>query len=82
LANICILPAQENREVSDRDPHEYLPKCIATLGMQADQVLNSNLLPPTQAWKYGAGGFEDFVLARSSLISQTVRNLCDGKQPD
>src|ERR1017187_1262296 len=82
LANICILPAQENREISDSDPHEYLPQCIERLGRHVDQMLSSNLFPLPGDWRYGSGDFEDFVKARSSLISQTVRDLCDGKRPE
>jgi hypothetical protein len=82
LANICILPAQENREISDRDPHEYLPQCIGSLGSQAEQMLDSNLLPSPRAWTYDAGDFEGFVQTRSILISRTVRDLCDGARPE
>ena len=58
----------------------YLPECINALG--AHHVHASNLLPSQHRWRYGAGDFEEFVGVRSSLISETVRDLCDGKWPE
>jgi hypothetical protein len=81
LANICMLPAAENNEISDSDPHKYLPDCIRGLGSQAEKVFACNLLPSPQSLSYPAVNFEDLTQSRSRIISDFVHNLCDGQRP-
>jgi len=78
LANICMLPASENGEISDADPHQYLPQCAIKLGSHADEVFASNLLPSSHSLAYSSASLEDFTRSRSLLISHVVLNLCDG----
>ncbi len=80
LANICMLPAAENGKISDSDPHQYLPECAAGLGVHAEPVFASNLLPAPQ-FAYASASLEHFAEARSALISQLVHDLFSGKRP-
>jgi hypothetical protein len=48
LANMCMLPAAENNQISDADPHSYLPECAIGLEGNAERVFESNFLPSPQ----------------------------------
>ncbi len=81
LANICMLPASENNQISDSDPRKYLPACMAGLGSQAEQVFRSNFLPSPQELVYDTATFEEFCKARSLLLSAFIQQLCAGQKP-
>jgi hypothetical protein len=81
LANICMLPASENNKISDSDPHKYISACAQGLGSHADQVFTSNFMPLPQSFSYSTASFEEFVKARSALLSQFIRDLCAGHKP-
>ena len=78
LANICMLPAAENNEISDADPHGYLPQCYEALGDQNEAIFASNLLPSPQLFPYSTASYEDFLEARALLLSQEIHKLCSG----
>lgn len=78
IVNICILAASENNKISDRDPHEYLPECLATLGAEGDNVFASNLLPSPQSIDYATVSYEDFLDARAALLVSAMTRLCQG----
>jgi hypothetical protein len=80
LANICMLPAAENNSISDSDPHEYLPRCIESLGAQAQSVFASNFLPSPSEFAYSTAAFEQFAEARSGRLGQFIRRLCEGER--
>jgi hypothetical protein len=80
LANICMLPASENGQISDADPHQYILQCTRGLGAGAEEIFASNLLPSPQSFPYSSASLEDFTRNRSLLISQLVQNLCDGRE--
>lgn len=77
-ANICMLTASENKNVSNQDPHIYLPKCIKNLP-DANIVLSSNLFPDAEKFDYSKATYEEFINARASLIQELVVALCEGK---
>jgi hypothetical protein len=79
VANICMLAASENNQISDKNPLVYLPTCIAQLGDESDAVFASNLLPPPNEFDYSKSGYEKFLKARSKLIQIAVVELCHGK---
>jgi hypothetical protein len=81
LANICMLSADENNQISDSSPHQYLPKCIEGLGAQAEEVFASNFLPSPQIFTYSSATFGEFVTARAQLLSQFIQKLCTGVRP-
>ena len=81
LANICMLPAAENNEISDTDPHAYLPECAAGLSGNAERVFESNFLPSPRTFRYASAGFDQFSEARAKLIAPFVQKLCGGERP-
>ena len=81
LANICMLPAANNKEISDSDPDKYLTASIQGLGGQAEQVFASNFLPPSNAVDYSKADFPEFIKSRSTLLSQFIQSLCAGQRP-
>jgi hypothetical protein len=80
LANICMLPASENNEISDSDPHSYLLRCFEELGTHGAQVFSSNFLPSPSTLDYSNASFEQFTSARSKLIAESVQRIVDGER--
>lgn len=79
LMNICMLAASENNWISDRNPSEYIPELVASLGCEASEVLRANFLPDHMAVDYRTLPFEDFLAMRAELVHPVVVSLCDGK---
>lgn len=80
IANICMLAASENNEISDADPNEYLPRCIANLGAAAEDVFASNLLPAPGSLDYSKATYADFIAARAALAQTYAERLCAGER--
>ncbi len=78
-ANIVMLTATFNRDISDKAPSIYVPIYIKSLGNEADDVFASNLLPKPSEFDYVGGTYKDFVSARAKIITTFVTDLCDGK---
>lgn len=78
LANICMLAAAENNAVSDSDPKVYLPQIIAHHGSASEDVLHSNILPPSGSLEYSQASYADFIEGRSILIAEFITKLCNG----
>jgi hypothetical protein len=81
VANICMLAASENKAISDDDPQSYVPKYVVGLGVEADAVFESNLLPKPSAFQYSHASFSEFVTMRCQQIDELVGKLCDGQHP-
>ncbi len=75
LSNLCMLSASENNAVSDDDPSAYLPKCIAALGANANDVLASNFLPEISAFNYSNIDYRRFIEARGRILSAELARL-------
>jgi len=78
IINICMLTASENNSISDDDPKEYVPECVAKLGDSADAVFQSNLLPPPSDFDYTIRTYADFLASRSAIVSEYIARLCEG----
>tara|TARA_E500000318_G_scaffold80740_1_gene75940 strand:+ start:490 stop:2043 length:1554 start_codon:yes stop_codon:yes gene_type:complete len=78
FANICMLSAQENNSISDADPNVYLPEAIAKLGGRSADVFRSALMPDPEQIDYSVCSFDEFLSARSILLKEYIRELCDG----
>jgi hypothetical protein len=76
-----MLPAAENKEISDSNPNKYLATCIQGLGGQAEQVFASNFLPSPQTVDYSTANFPEFIKSRTTLLSQFIQSLCAGERP-
>ena len=78
VVNICMLTASENNNISDRDPHEYLPECVEKLRESATTVFTSNLLPAPDNFDFNEAGYRDFLSERSRLLYTYIEQLCEG----
>jgi hypothetical protein len=78
LINICMIAAAGNNAISDSDPNQYLPECVANLGTDADEVFSSNLLPSPSSFDYSKANYESFLKTRAKLIAQFAEDLCSG----
>jgi hypothetical protein len=78
LLNICLLPAAANNKISDKNPNEYLPQIAKDLGLAADAVFASNLLPTPSTFDYSTASYGEFLAARSVVLGQHVSRLCHG----
>jgi hypothetical protein len=78
LANICMLAAAENNLVSDADPQKYIPELILEKGLQADGILQSNVMPSATEFNYARSSYGDFLNARAAKMTDFISKLCDG----
>ncbi len=81
LANICMIAAAGNNAISDKNPNEYLPNLTRVLGVSADAIFASNLLPIPSAFDYSSADYETFLKQRISIIQAFVDSLCSGETP-
>lgn len=79
LANMCMLAASENNDISDDHPNEYLPKLAAKLGNDADAVFSSNYLPSPNSVDYSTLDYSDFLQMRAVLIMEDIARLAKGE---
>jgi hypothetical protein len=78
LMNICMLAASENKVISDQDPHAYIPTLIDRHAENADEVLESNLLPLSRSTDYASLTFHEFRERRASIAAAWLLRLCQG----
>jgi len=81
LVNICMIAAAGNNAISDNDPASYIPATVTNLGMNADAVFQSNMLPAPSSFDYSKASYEQFIDARIKLVAATVQTLCAGDHP-
>lgn len=73
IANICLLTASDNNQISDKAPHEYFPQIPETI--RAD-VFSRALI--SSEFQEGSKTFADFVKSRSELLAQKAGDLIRG----
>ena len=78
LINICMISAAANNEIGDTDPNLYLPECAKNLGVEADTVFESNLLPLPSDFDYSKATYDKFIKSRVNIIMAFITGLCDG----
>jgi hypothetical protein len=78
LLNFCMLAAADNNRISDRDPKDYLPELIGDLGLHADDVLRSNLMPTADEYDYTMAELGTFFDARVDIVRREIFRLCSG----
>lgn len=79
IINVCMLAASENNAISDDDPKEYIPMCIAALGGQTIEVFQSNMLPLPDSLDYSTAPYTQFLLTRANIVHKHIERLCDGQ---
>lgn len=68
--NFCFLPADSNKNISDKKPSDYFSKLIPA--GKYNQILESNLLP-TDKKIYEADDYKIFIDKRGDLIMQEIQ---------
>lgn len=74
MVNFCILPADSNRRISDKEPSDYFVNIIPE--SKRDQILKSNLMPSDMSI-YTANVYTEFYPARTRIILDKIKILCD-----
>ena len=70
IANLAFLMARPNKQISKREPHEYLSK----IGDQHPDRLTAQSIPMDRSlWKLDR--FQDFLAARRELLAKAVTEL-------
>jgi len=70
IANICMLTASDNKEISDGNPLDYFPKIPAEI---RDDVLSRALVP--QEFRGGSRPYSDFIKKRAIGLALKASNL-------
>lgn len=68
VANICILPADSNKKISNLPPSEYMPKVS---GNNEEEILRSNIIPSDRNI-YSANEYPVFLKERAKIIMSTI----------
>ena len=72
LANLVMITSNTNKSISDKDPRNYIPQLVSNLGVEADEVFESNLLPLPSSFDYATASFPEFIRERGKIISDYV----------
>lgn len=70
IANVCMLTAQDNKTISDRDPALYFPEIPASI---RNVVFDAALIQGE--FRSGAKPYATFVEARASALAEEARTL-------
>lgn len=76
IANICMLSASQNKDISNDPPSIYLRKSCDTLGKNADMVLKSNLISAGADSAWLIDNYELFLRQRGKEILNEIYRLC------
>jgi hypothetical protein len=77
LANICMLSASQNKDVSNDPPSAYLAKGYTGLGREADAVFKSNLISLQEDAAWRSDNYELFLKQRARIILTEIQKLCE-----
>ncbi len=70
IANICMLTASDNKQISDTNPAEYFPK----IPSQIREEVFTRALVPAEFWG-GSKVYADFIKARAYLLAREASAL-------
>ncbi len=76
IANFCFIPAELNKEISDRKPSEYFAT-LASDNKNFDEALSSHLITYSDAIKNN--DYQKFLTERSEAIFNSFEGLIGGK---
>lgn len=72
LSNICILSAEQNKIISDRQPSDYFSELKVRHDKAFEQVLASNLIPNSAIPALLGDNYEEFLNIRSQHIANII----------
>jgi hypothetical protein len=70
IANICMITAADNKDISDSNPVDYFPKI--PMAIRSD-IFDRALVPPE--FRDGSKVYVDFVKARAALLAKRAEAL-------
>lgn len=76
LANICMLSASQNKNISNDPPSVYLTKSFNALVKDAETVFNSNLISEAADAPWLIDNYDSFLRQRSKTILNEINLLC------
>ena len=71
IANLCFISGKTNRQISDKEPSQYLPPMIEKSGNAA---FEKQCIPTTQAL-LGVASYKDFLRNRRELIVKRLNDF-------
>ncbi len=75
LANICMLSSSENKRIGSEAPSEYIAHLRGEHGDQFDEVMASNLVPPSAVDRMLSDDYPGFLEARAEHLCNVVSRL-------
>jgi hypothetical protein len=72
LANICMLSADQNKQINDRRPSDYVKDLQQRHGSAFTRVFESNLIPQEAIDSLLNDNYEEFVEIRASHIASII----------
>lgn len=75
LANLVMITSNTNKNISDKDPKIYLPALVGDLGIEADEVFRTNLMPLPSSFDYATAPFTEFLIERGKILTQYVTDV-------
>jgi hypothetical protein len=71
IANLCFISGKTNRQISDKEPSQYLPPMIEKAGNTA---FEKQCIPTTQTL-LGVESYKEFLLSRRELIVKRLNDF-------
>ncbi len=72
IANLAFISSQTNKVISDRQPAEYVPDLIKTIGLSA---FETQAIPATDASLLAVGAFPEFLKKRRAMIADMLNDF-------
>ncbi len=71
ISNLCFIGGKTNRQISDKEPSQYLPPMIKKAG---DTAFKKQCIPTAKAL-LGGGGYKKFLQTRRALIAKRLNEF-------
>jgi hypothetical protein len=72
LANFCMLSSEQNKQIGDRPPSEYIAEIKTNLGAEFGKVLESNLIPEEAVEKLLKDDYAGFLEVRAKHLIDVI----------
>jgi hypothetical protein len=76
IANICMLSASQNKNISNNPPSDYLTKGFYELAKDAAATFESNLISKNTDAPWRTDNYDLFLRQRSKVILKEINRLC------
>lgn len=78
IPNFCFIPAELNKEISDRPPSEYMReiKDLYDNIYDFERIMKSHLIPVSEDSGIWTDDYELFLSQRAKLLLEEIKHLC------